>query len=104
METRKAQLTGGSTFTVSLPKEWARANDLEAGTVLSLLGREDGSLIIEPETSGDSWTATVEVGETTDSRLDRIVHALYTAGFDECPSPRGRGRPAGGTVRTGSDR
>jgi len=31
METRKVQVTGGSTYTVSIPKTWATENDVEEG-------------------------------------------------------------------------
>ncbi len=33
---RKVQLAGNSTFVVSLPKEWARAQDLESGASMYL--------------------------------------------------------------------
>lgn len=84
MESRKAQLTGGSTFTVSLPKEWANANDVEAGRELLLFPRENGSLIIEPN-GGDTehWQTKVSVGDVSETKLRRTLHALYTAGFDE---------------------
>jgi len=32
METRKVQVTGGSTYTVSIPKSWATENDVGAGS------------------------------------------------------------------------
>ncbi|MFW6449319.1 MAG: AbrB/MazE/SpoVT family DNA-binding domain-containing protein, partial [Halobacteriota archaeon] len=44
METRKVQLTGGSTYTVSLPKPWARRNGIEAGSTLAFL--EDGNSLM----------------------------------------------------------
>lgn len=84
MESRKAQLTGGSTFTVSLPKEWANENGLEAGKELYLFPRQDGSLIIEPSIEETNlWKTEVSIGEMSGITLERTVHALYTAGFDE---------------------
>ena len=38
---RKVQLTGGSTYTISLPKEWATTNDVETGTPLVLYPSDD---------------------------------------------------------------
>lgn len=84
MESRKAQLTGGSTFTVSLPKDWANENDVEAGRELLLFPREDGSLIIEPNgDESESWQTRVAVHDVSETKLRRTLHALYTAGFDE---------------------
>jgi phosphate uptake regulator len=82
MQTRKAQLTGGSTYTVSLPKEWAKGVDLETGDTLRLYTRER-SLIVEPTaTETDPWTVSVDVDEVPADQVRRILHALYTAGFD----------------------
>ncbi len=41
METRKVQVTGGSTYTVSLPKEWATENDVSAGSVVDFHAERD---------------------------------------------------------------
>ena len=49
METRKVQLSGGTTYTVSLPKSWAQEHGIDAGSTLSLYPNRDGSLLIEPE-------------------------------------------------------
>ena len=47
METRKVQVTGGSTYTVSIPKTWATDNDVEAGTKIEF--HPDGdSLFLTP--------------------------------------------------------
>jgi phosphate uptake regulator len=80
METRKAQLTGGSTFTVSLPKEWANVIDLETGDTLRLYPRER-TLIIEPTGEGDYWEATVDIDQFSATRVRRTIQALYTTGF-----------------------
>lgn len=89
METRKAQLTGGSTYTVSLPKEWAREIGLETGDTLRLYTRSR-TLIVEPASDGDRWEAAVDVGGGSESKLRRSVQALYTTGFDRV-SLRGPG-------------
>lgn len=82
METRKTQLTGGSTFTVSLPKEWAEENHIETGDTLRLYPR-GRTLIIEPSTGGDAyWETTVEIDQYSNTQVRRTVQALYTAGFN----------------------
>jgi phosphate uptake regulator len=81
METRKAQLTGGSTFTVSLPKEWANEIDLETGDTLRLYPRER-TLIIEPAEDNEYWETNVDIDRFSERQVRRTIQALYTTGFN----------------------
>jgi phosphate uptake regulator len=47
-EQRKLQVTGGSTFILSLPKEWATKNELKRGSSMVVREEDDGSLSIAP--------------------------------------------------------
>jgi phosphate uptake regulator len=47
-EQRKLQVTGGSTFILSLPKEWAIKNELKRGSAMMVREEDDGSLSISP--------------------------------------------------------
>jgi phosphate uptake regulator len=47
-EQRKLQVTGGSTFILSLPKDWAIKNELKRGSSMVVREEEDGSLCIAP--------------------------------------------------------
>jgi phosphate uptake regulator len=47
-EQRKLQVTGGSTFILSLPKDWATKNELKRGSNMIVREEEDGSLRISP--------------------------------------------------------
>ena len=47
-EQRKLQVTGGSTFILSLPKEWAIRNELKRGSSMVVREEDDGSLCISP--------------------------------------------------------
>jgi phosphate uptake regulator len=47
-EQRKLQVTGGSTFILSLPKDWATKNELKRGSSMRVREEEDGSLSIAP--------------------------------------------------------
>lgn len=82
METRKAQLTGGSTFTVSLPKEWANEINLEPGDTLRLFRRDRTVIIEPPEENGSYWEVEVAVDGFSETRIRRTIQALYTSGFD----------------------
>lgn len=81
METRKAQLTGGSTFTVSLPKEWASEIELASGDTLRLYPRER-TLIIEPVADDDYWVTEVDIDHFSETQVRRTIQALYTTGFN----------------------
>ncbi|MCW4017756.1 MAG: phosphate uptake regulator PhoU [Candidatus Bathyarchaeota archaeon] len=47
-EQRKLQITGGSTYILSLPKDWIIRNQLKKGSAMMLREEEDGSLVILP--------------------------------------------------------
>ncbi|WP_436900854.1 PhoU domain-containing protein [Halovenus halobia] len=82
MKERKVQLTGGSTLTVSLPKEWATEADVEAGDTLRLF--PDGTrLVIESAHADDDTKETaVAVAGATETEVRRMILAFYTSGFN----------------------
>jgi len=84
METRKVQLSGGTTYTVSIPKYWATEHGIERGSELTLHPKGDGSLLIEAKTGGGTVERTVEVSVSTDSEgeIRQRIHAAYTVGID----------------------
>lgn len=47
-EQRKLQVTGGSTFILSLPKDWATKNELKRGSAMLVREEDDGSLSVTP--------------------------------------------------------
>ena len=48
MDTRKVQVTGKSTYIVTLPKRWAVDSGLVAGSLVRISYRDDGSITITP--------------------------------------------------------
>jgi len=82
METRKVQVTGGSTYTVSLPKEWATDNDVSAGSVVEFHD-EDDLLVLTPQEDEDHTEGTLDItGLTDEDELTRAVMTMYVSGFD----------------------
>lgn len=81
METRKVQVTGGSTYTVSLPKDWADKNDVESGTVVAFY-HQNGNLVLSPEATETTARGTIDANEHTDEDLLRAVITRYVSGFD----------------------
>jgi phosphate uptake regulator len=84
METRKIQLTGGSTYTVSLPKEWASDHEIEAGTQVDLFPHIDGSLVLRASQRQNEESSKIQIDATqlTERNLIRVVQASYMAGYD----------------------
>ncbi len=81
METRKVQVTGGSTYTVSIPKSWATENDVGAGSEVEF--HPDGdSLFLTPRTDAERIRGTLDVAGLTGQELTRAVTTMYVSGFD----------------------
>ncbi|MFC7187655.1 phosphate signaling complex PhoU family protein [Halorubrum yunnanense] len=81
METRKVQVTGGSTYTVSIPKTWATDNDVEAGTEIEFFPDGD-SLFLTPRSEKERTRGTLDVTDLTGRALTRAVTTMYVSGFD----------------------
>lgn len=78
-------MTGGSSFIVTLPKEWAESVNLKKSDTLRLSPQQDGSIIIT--TAGTDSTTTyaskiINVDGLTDPDLIfRILVGAYMSGF-----------------------
>jgi len=85
-ETRKVQKFGRSTLMVSLPADWVKMVGLAPGDVVRIEAREDGSLIIVPESVEKKAIRTeariVVKDETPEEILKRAIYALYISGYD----------------------
>lgn len=79
---RKLQVTGGGTYTVSLPKNWIEENSLDKGDQVSISVKEDGSILISPkEAEIDKKT---RIGMNKDLELIiRMFITKYLEGFDK---------------------
>lgn len=85
METRKVQLSGGTTYTVSLPKSWAEEHGIDAGSVLHLHPDDDGTLLVEAVAEGATArrTGELDVTQLGDEAFREAVEAMYLVGADE---------------------
>ncbi|WP_292407879.1 MULTISPECIES: phosphate uptake regulator PhoU [unclassified Methanoculleus] len=84
MEIRKVQITGGSSYIVSLPKQWIKAANIQKNDPVGLVAQPDGSLLVIPKINGEPTyrTRVFEVGPTTDRiYLLRLLVGAYVAGF-----------------------
>jgi phosphate uptake regulator len=80
-ETRKVQVTGGSTFTVSIPKDWATANDVEGGSRVEFHPEGD-SLVLTPATDDERTDGSIDITGLDGEELRRVVMTMYVSGFD----------------------
>ncbi|MFQ6124039.1 MAG: PhoU domain-containing protein [Candidatus Heimdallarchaeota archaeon] len=86
LEVRKLQVTGGSTYILSLPKKWVTQMGLEKGSNLALMRQDDNSLLITPEgqsTRKPPANAVIEIAPTEDP--DSIIRKLvstYLVGYN----------------------
>ncbi|MEM0316434.1 MAG: phosphate uptake regulator PhoU [Candidatus Nezhaarchaeales archaeon] len=84
-EVRRIQLTGRTTYIVSLPKKWVLEMGLKAGSQV-LVSRKGGSLIITPKdlakVKAEPQEAVLKIsGSDNPDKIVRAVIALYLNGY-----------------------
>ncbi|MEZ5335170.1 MAG: phosphate uptake regulator PhoU [Methanolobus sp.] len=82
---RKIQLTGGSTYIVSLPIDWVREGELQAGDTVLLTVKPDRSLLITPDDgkqkkNGHSRVEMVASGDSEENFRNLVAN--YLVGYD----------------------
>jgi phosphate uptake regulator len=81
-EIRKVQVTGKSTFVVSLPKKWAVSAGITSGSLVHMHPQEDGTLLL---TSNGGFAPQGPKSLNIDGRvgdpLIRDIIATYVAGY-----------------------
>jgi phosphate uptake regulator len=85
-EQRKLQVTGGSTYILSLPKEWVTRNQLKKGSLMVLREEDDGSLSInssklEKQEKKDEALIRVSQNENPDAIMRKAISA-YLVGYN----------------------
>jgi phosphate uptake regulator len=81
METRKVQRTGKSTYIVSLPKNWATINSVEAGSIVYISQSDNGSLVVSVDRSEQDLATKLDIGDESGEPLIRNIIACYVAGY-----------------------
>ncbi|WP_202318935.1 phosphate signaling complex PhoU family protein [Archaeoglobus neptunius] len=86
MEVRKLQLIGGSSYMVSLPKNWVKLNELKQGDDI-YLQVEDSVITLYPKSFREFARITsVQIDKlpSLDEKfVRRFIYALYLQGIDE---------------------
>ena len=60
MEIRKIQVTGGSSYVLSLPKSWIRERNIQKNDPIGVVSQADGTLLITPNIKYDRTTKSKE--------------------------------------------
>src|SRR5437867_6476990 len=84
MEGRKLQLTGGSTYVVSLPKRWVLDAGLKAGDTVVLETEGDGAVSVRPRPADKVPMRRRLLEEKGEERRDHLLRKLigaYIGGF-----------------------
>jgi phosphate uptake regulator len=83
-EIRKVQITGGSSYIISLPKEWAKAHKIKKNDPLAISVQPDGNLLVSPRISREQAQRAKELdlsGIRDATSLFRLLIAAYIDGF-----------------------
>jgi phosphate uptake regulator len=84
MEVRRVQLTGGSSYILTLPKEWINSLNIKKNTPLGIHIQSDGTLLITPKIMQEQLQRAIEFDTTKASEpsflLRRLIGA-YIAGY-----------------------
>ena len=83
-QTRKVQKTGGSSYTISLPKAWIEEQRIEKNDTLGILSQPDGNLLITPQIDPEKIIKTkdIDVDKIKDGNfLFRILIGAYVMVF-----------------------
>lgn len=85
MEMRKVQVTGGSTFIVSLPKRWVKEVGIGPNDTVGIMPQADGTLVLTPRlsTRDEPRRKIFELEEEpTEKELLRNLIGAYVTGYD----------------------
>ena len=83
-QNRKLQISGGSTYIVSIPKMWVESMNLRAGDSVSIMRNENNSLTVFPEAekANKTFAASVVAGPNdSDESIRRKIVSMYLAGY-----------------------
>ena len=85
METRKVQVTGKSTYVVSLPKKWVNSIQIKNGDSVAMIPLPDGTMLINPKlnrSERDQSKKVVQVDSGDTEQLFRKFIGAYLAGYN----------------------
>jgi phosphate uptake regulator len=95
---RRVQVTGGGTFLVTLPKEWADSVGIKQGSTMQLIPNDSGAMLLVPEGMRERNRCTLSMTGQEPAHLQRDIIARYIAGYDVIEVAGDRIKPEGRRV------
>jgi len=84
MELRKLQQTGGSSFTITVPKDWVEEFDLGSKKSVVITRQNNGSLVLRPGQLGKiDQVVLIDIQGLRDREVVREIIASYLSGAEE---------------------
>lgn len=84
MYRRKIQLVAGTTYSVSLPKEWVKKNRLREKTEVKLFEKNDRSLVISPELLEEKELTNISLNvDDYEDNIDQVLFSIYYLGIEK---------------------
>ncbi|MBD3352188.1 MAG: AbrB/MazE/SpoVT family DNA-binding domain-containing protein [Candidatus Lokiarchaeota archaeon] len=84
MEIRKVQKTGGSSYVVTLPKDWIRSLGIKEKDSLALVTQPDGTILVSADINRDKTKRNKEINIERDTDVNYLIRSLigsYIMGF-----------------------
>jgi AbrB family looped-hinge helix DNA binding protein len=82
MELRKVQVSGGSSFIISLPKEWAIKNGIKKNDKVGVIEARDGNIVIIPKMKKIKERVIEFDAEGDENYIFRLLLASYVDGYN----------------------
>jgi phosphate uptake regulator len=85
MEIRRVQVTGGASFVVTLPKEWAEGQKIKKNDPIGMTVQPDGTLLVTKNTTDEILQQIKEIDCSTvadPAFLFRLLIGTYIMGFN----------------------
>jgi phosphate uptake regulator len=83
MNRRKIQLIAGTTYSVSLPKEWIKKNNLKEKNEILIFEKNDRSLVISPHEVKQKELKEISLNvDDYVENIDQILFAIYYLGIE----------------------
>lgn len=85
MEIRRVQMTGGASFVVTLPKDWAESQKIKKNDPVGLMVQPDGTLLVTKKITEEPVQRTKEIDCSTitdPALLFRMLIGAYITGFN----------------------
>jgi phosphate uptake regulator len=80
MEARKVQITGKSTYMITLPKKWAVDVGLQPGSLISITYRDNGSLLLTPPSNKPFVSRKILQLDSLNAELRKELIGAYVMG------------------------